>query len=410
MFKRPTIREEPAPRVERKERNEQSFLQSGVRIEGDLFSEGDLRIDGQIKGTLRVGGLLTIGPKASIVATIRSSSVVVHGAVDGQIQVSERIHLARGAKVKADLFCQSLVIDEGVLFQGRSHMGETPATGATEAFSATEAAGTAAAAAASPASWRAAAQSRMETTTQPRPVEPVARADGATHPINRPQSMAGQPSVAEQARIQTDAMRRGPASPSVASQRAPDGGERPPIQQRGAVPHAQFGDGTAYPKSSYQKSPGSDSATSATSSGPASVQKTPAPASSSTAPMGPPVPAAMPAATPTAAPAPSAATPSSSPTPPAGSPVSPGVGASRAPGSPASTQTSMRPDPAGIRGPSSVGSPVSGASGGGSQAAPGSGGGTTTPAVPGASDTARPENATGPASSPAASNRTSKSS
>jgi cytoskeletal protein CcmA (bactofilin family) len=123
MFNKATPQPQIAPRAER---NEQSFLQNGVRLKGEIEVDGDLRIEGTVEGTLNTRGVLMLGPKASVDGDIRGREVVIHGRLVGTVRADERVHLARGAKVKGDVFCRSLVIDEGVYFEGRSHMGEAP--------------------------------------------------------------------------------------------------------------------------------------------------------------------------------------------------------------------------------------------------------------------------------------------
>ncbi len=108
----------------RVERREQSFLQRGVSLDGRVAADGDLRVEGQAVGELAVSGLLTIGPKADVKGVIGARDIVIHGAVRGIIRSAGRICLARGAKVTAELFCTSLAIEDGVFFEGRSHMGE----------------------------------------------------------------------------------------------------------------------------------------------------------------------------------------------------------------------------------------------------------------------------------------------
>ena len=110
----------------RTDRHEQSFLQGGVRLEGHMHVDGDLRVEGVIHGSVTTTGVLMIGPGASVDGEIEGVEVAIQGQVDGVVRASHRIHLSGGAKVKGDLYCQSLVIDEGVFFEGRSHMGETP--------------------------------------------------------------------------------------------------------------------------------------------------------------------------------------------------------------------------------------------------------------------------------------------
>ncbi|MCK4306260.1 MAG: polymer-forming cytoskeletal protein [Candidatus Eisenbacteria sp.] len=110
------------PATQRPERSEQSFLQSGVRLQGEIEVAGDLRVEGTIKGALNVRGILMIGPKAVVEGDVRGREVVVHGRLGGTLRADERIHLSKGAKVKGELYCSSLIIDEGVFFEGRSHM------------------------------------------------------------------------------------------------------------------------------------------------------------------------------------------------------------------------------------------------------------------------------------------------
>ncbi len=110
----------------RTDRHAQSFLQGGVRLEGDMHVEGDMRVEGVVHGSVTTTGVLMIGPGASVDGEIEGVEVVIRGQVAGIIRASGRIHLSGSAKVKGDLYCQSLVIEEGVFFEGRSHMGETP--------------------------------------------------------------------------------------------------------------------------------------------------------------------------------------------------------------------------------------------------------------------------------------------
>jgi len=116
----------PPPRVERTERSdrrEQSFLQSGVKVDGDITAEGDLRVEGQVVGTMKMSGLLTIGSKAEVEGVFNAHEIIVHGQLKGTIHSESRIHLAKGARVQADLYCSALMIEDGVFFQGSSNMG-----------------------------------------------------------------------------------------------------------------------------------------------------------------------------------------------------------------------------------------------------------------------------------------------
>ena len=127
----------PAPTT-KVERKEQSFLQKGVRIEGNITVEGDLRVEGTLAGTINVKNVLMIGPGANAEGQIHGGDVVIHGKVTGDVVAETRIQLSRGAEVTGDLYCRSLIIEEGVIFDGRSHMGEPAPQGAGRRLSGAE--------------------------------------------------------------------------------------------------------------------------------------------------------------------------------------------------------------------------------------------------------------------------------
>lgn len=118
----------PAARPER--RKEQSLLQTGVSLRGEMQVDGDLRIEGTVRADLDVRGTLLVGGPAEVEGQLLGHNIVIHGRVSGTLRAAEQIRLAEGARVRGDLYCKSLVIEEGVIFEGRSHMGEAQ-TGAS---------------------------------------------------------------------------------------------------------------------------------------------------------------------------------------------------------------------------------------------------------------------------------------
>ena len=113
----------PPPRPDR--RKEQSLLQTGVSLKGEMQVDGDLRVEGRIDADLDVRGTLLIGGPAEVEGQLLGQNIVIHGRVSGTLRADEQIRLAEGARVRGDLYCKSLVIEEGVIFEGRSHMGES---------------------------------------------------------------------------------------------------------------------------------------------------------------------------------------------------------------------------------------------------------------------------------------------
>lgn len=100
----------------------QSILQEGVSIGGEFEAKGDVRLDGKLKGKMRVTDRLTVGPSGEVEADLEAGEVIIMGQFKGTIHALRRLELRKGAKVVADISTASLIIEEGVFFQGRSSM------------------------------------------------------------------------------------------------------------------------------------------------------------------------------------------------------------------------------------------------------------------------------------------------
>ncbi len=104
-------------------RDVQAHLGQGSRVEGKLSFEGSVRIDGHIEGEINAQEAVIVGETAELNAQIHASAVVVHGRVNGDITARKRVELRAPAKVVGNLTTPSLVVHEGVVFEGHCNMG-----------------------------------------------------------------------------------------------------------------------------------------------------------------------------------------------------------------------------------------------------------------------------------------------
>ncbi len=88
-------------------------------FEGRFVVQGNLRIDGTFEGKSLVVDQLQIGEKAKVKTNITASSVVVEGLVIGNVTASRRILLLSTARVLGDLKTPELIIQDGVILEGR---------------------------------------------------------------------------------------------------------------------------------------------------------------------------------------------------------------------------------------------------------------------------------------------------
>lgn len=100
------------------------LLEKGCEFEGKLTFEGTVRINGKFTGEIFSEGTLVIGEGAVLDAKVDVGSIMIHGEVSGSIQASDRIEMHAPAVVKCDIQAQTLVIDEGVVFEGSCSMGK----------------------------------------------------------------------------------------------------------------------------------------------------------------------------------------------------------------------------------------------------------------------------------------------
>lgn len=99
-----------------------TLLGRGATFEGKLTFEGTVRIDGRFKGEVFTDDTLVIGEGAIVEATLDVGDVIIQGTVVGNITAKRSIEIHAPGRVKGDLTTPQLLIDKGVIFEGRSFM------------------------------------------------------------------------------------------------------------------------------------------------------------------------------------------------------------------------------------------------------------------------------------------------
>jgi cytoskeletal protein CcmA (bactofilin family) len=107
----------------RSEEAVQAHLGKGSKVEGKLTFEGSVKIDGCVEGEVQAQQAVIIGETAVINAQINAETVVVKGKVTGDITARKQVELRSPAKLTGNITTPSLVIHEGVLFEGHCSMG-----------------------------------------------------------------------------------------------------------------------------------------------------------------------------------------------------------------------------------------------------------------------------------------------
>ncbi len=96
-----------------------STIGSDSYFGGRFLVKGNMRIDGTFEGKVLLVDQLEIGARARVKTNISATSVVVEGLVIGSISASRRILLLATARVLGDLKTPELIIQDGVILEGR---------------------------------------------------------------------------------------------------------------------------------------------------------------------------------------------------------------------------------------------------------------------------------------------------
>lgn len=95
-----------------------SMIGPDLTITGNLISKGEVQVDGVVEGDIH-GSHVVIGESATIHGGIVADEVVVRGHVVGTVR-SKRVMLQSTSQVEGDIYHQSLSIEQGALFEGKS--------------------------------------------------------------------------------------------------------------------------------------------------------------------------------------------------------------------------------------------------------------------------------------------------
>lgn len=94
-------------------------LGKSVLVKGQIFSREDLTIDGEVEGTIELQeNRLTVGPNGKVTANIKAREMIVLGAVNGNLEVTDKIDIRKEARLVGDIKSARIVIEDGAFFKG----------------------------------------------------------------------------------------------------------------------------------------------------------------------------------------------------------------------------------------------------------------------------------------------------
>ena len=100
-----------------------TVLGPDANFKGDLSFEKGMRLHGKLSGTVTTPGRLHVAKEAKVDAEVEAGSVIIEGEVKGNLTASDRIELKQSARLEGDLRATKLTVDEGAVFNGHVTVG-----------------------------------------------------------------------------------------------------------------------------------------------------------------------------------------------------------------------------------------------------------------------------------------------
>ena len=101
-----------------------SIIGEDLTIRGNITSNGEVQVDGDIEGDIRCGSLL-LGDRSRVTGGVAAEDVIVRGHLVGSIR-GLRVTLQAQCHVEGDIFNQSLAMEQGAHFEGKSRCSDNP--------------------------------------------------------------------------------------------------------------------------------------------------------------------------------------------------------------------------------------------------------------------------------------------
>jgi cytoskeletal protein CcmA (bactofilin family) len=99
-----------------------TILGHDCKFTGDIDAKGSVRVDGEFEGKILSSDSVIVGKGGQVRGEIHAAHAVVSGTVEGNVFAKKKVELESGARLIGDVESVSLVIEDGVFFEGRSKM------------------------------------------------------------------------------------------------------------------------------------------------------------------------------------------------------------------------------------------------------------------------------------------------
>ena len=100
-----------------------AFLGKGTEFKGVISFEGTIRVDGKVEGEIISKDTLIASDGALLNGEITVGTIISSGRIVGNVTATDKVHLLAPAHMQGTIKTPKLIIEEGVIFDGKSEMG-----------------------------------------------------------------------------------------------------------------------------------------------------------------------------------------------------------------------------------------------------------------------------------------------
>src|SRR5262245_45567524 len=101
-----------------------STIGEDLQITGNVSSKGEIHLDGYVIGDVSCVALV-LGETAKLEGNVTAEDVVIRGRLIGSVR-GLRVTLQSMSHVEGDIYHQSLALEQGAYFEGRSRRSDDP--------------------------------------------------------------------------------------------------------------------------------------------------------------------------------------------------------------------------------------------------------------------------------------------
>jgi cytoskeletal protein CcmA (bactofilin family) len=101
-----------------------AFLGKGTEFKGVLSFTGTIRVDGKVEGEVVSKDTLIAGDGAFLQGEITVGTLISSGKVVGNVNASQKVHVIAPANIEGNIRTPKLIVEEGVIFNGKCEMAQ----------------------------------------------------------------------------------------------------------------------------------------------------------------------------------------------------------------------------------------------------------------------------------------------